>query len=84
MSNLSDRLVQLKNERGLLQKDIAQNINISLRAYQYYERGERNPDSETLIRLAEFFDISTDYLLGRSDRPYKNLKKENLILIKMY
>lgn len=67
MSNLSERLIQLKNERNFLQKDIAKNVGISLRSYQYYERGERSPDAETLSKLADYFNVSTDYLLGRSD-----------------
>ena len=67
MATLSDRLIQLKREKGLLQKDIAVAIGISLRSYQRYETGERNPDSETLIKLADFFGVSTDYLLGRTD-----------------
>ncbi|MCL2673960.1 MAG: helix-turn-helix domain-containing protein [Defluviitaleaceae bacterium] len=71
MPTLSDRLIQLKIERNLMQKDIAKDNNISLRAYQYYERGERKPDSDTIIKLADYFDISTDYLLGRSDNPQR-------------
>lgn len=72
MSSLSERLVSLKIERDLLQKVIAQENNISLRAYQYYERGERKPDSDTLIALAEYFDVSIDYLVGRTDNPEVN------------
>jgi len=67
MPNLSERLILLKNERKLLQKDIARSIGVSLRAYQYYERGKRNPDSVTLIKLADYFDVSVDYLLGRDN-----------------
>jgi len=69
MPTLSDRLIQLKTDKNLMQKDIAKDNNISLRAYQYYERGERKPDSDILERLADYFEVSTDYLLGRSDNP---------------
>ena len=69
MSNLSNRLIELKNSRNLLQKQIAEDTNISLRAYQYYEKNQRFPTSDTLIKLADYFDVSTDYLLGRTDNP---------------
>ena len=73
MVTVSQRLLQLRNERNLTQKDIIKDIGISLRAYRYYEHGDRNPDSETLIKLCEYFQCSSDYLLGLSDNP--NLHK---------
>ena len=72
MATLSDRLQQLKMEKKLLQKDIAKDNNLSLRAYQYYERGERNPTSDILIKLADYFHVSIDYLVGRTDNPKVN------------
>ena len=62
-----ERLLQLKQERNLLQKDIAASIGVSLRGYQYYERGQREPTLPVLIALADYFDVSLDYLVGRSD-----------------
>ncbi len=64
-----ERLLQLKQERKLLQKDIAASIGLSLRGYQYYEKGQKEPTLSVLIRLADFFDVSLDYLVGRSDDP---------------
>lgn len=64
-----ERLLQLKQERKLLQKDIAASIGLSLRGYQYYEKGQKEPTLSVLIRLADFFDVSLDYLVGRSDEP---------------
>ena len=72
MSTLSERLQLLKSERNLLQKDIAKDNHLSLRAYQYYERGERNPTSDVLIALADYFDVSLDYLVGRSNDPKRH------------
>ena len=69
MSALSERLMQLKTERKLLQKDIAKGAKIALRTYQYYERAEREPSSSVLIALADYFNVSLDYLVGRSDNP---------------
>jgi Predicted transcriptional regulators len=72
MTTLSDRLIQLKIEKKLMQKDIASDNHISLRAYQYYERGDRLPDADVIIKLADYFEVSTDYLLGRSDDPTRH------------
>ena len=69
--SFSDRIVQLKNERKLLQKDIASSIGLSLRAYQYYEKGQKEPTLSVLLRLADYFDVSLDYLVGRSDDPVR-------------
>lgn len=76
MANLCERLNQLKNERSLLQKDIAKDNNIKLRTYQRYETGEREPLASTLIKLADYFNVSLDYLTGRTDEPVNpNVKK---------
>lgn len=61
------RLKKLRQDAGLLQKDIAKKLNISTSAYGYYEQGKRIPDSTTLDKLAEIFNVSADYLLGRTD-----------------
>ena len=69
MPNLNDRLIDLKIRNKHLQKDIAKSVGLSLRAYQRYEKGEREPTSSVLIALADYFDVSLDYLVGRSDNP---------------
>lgn len=68
MANFSERVQILKNERNLIQKDLADAAEISIRTYQRYESGERSPDAETIIKLADFFGVSADYLLGRTDK----------------
>ena len=67
--SFSDRIIQLKNERKLLQKDIASSVGVSLRAYQYHEKGQKEPTLSVLLRLADYFDVSLDYLVGLSDTP---------------
>lgn len=69
MAAFSERLVQLKTERKLLQKNIASDIGLSLRAYQYYEKGQKEPTLSVLLKLADYFDVSLDYLVGRTDDP---------------
>ena len=72
MANLSERLQVLKKEKKLLQKDIAKSTGLSLRAYQYYERGQSDPTSAVLLKLADYFNVSLDYLVGRSDDPTRH------------
>ena len=67
MADLSDRLRILRRERNLKQKDMADHFGQSLRAYQYYEAGTRHPEYQHLLELADFFDVSLDYLTGRSE-----------------
>ena len=69
MSALSKRLVALRKARGLSQTAVANEIGIALRTYQYYERGEREPQLFTLIRLADFYQVSLDTLVGREVPP---------------
>lgn len=69
MATFPERLLQLKAERNALQKDIAKGAGLSLRSYQYYETNQREPSLSALIALADFFDVSLDYLVGRSDVP---------------
>lgn len=69
---LADRLVSLQKERNVLKKDIADAIGVSVMGYYRYERGDRQPTAEKLLALADFFNVSTDYLLGRSNNPAMN------------
>lgn len=62
-----NRLRELRIERELLQSDIAKLINKSERTVGFYETGERDMNTETLAILANFFNVSIDYLLGKSD-----------------
>ena len=62
-----NRLKELRIKKGLLQSDIAKIINKSERTVGFYETGERDMNTETLAKLADFFDVTIDYLLGKSD-----------------
>lgn len=61
----SEHLLQLRKARGLKQTEIAPLIGISWRAYQTYERGEREPQLSTLIAMADLYDLSLDELACR-------------------
>ena len=67
MGSLSDNLYKLLKEKGLTQEDAAKGADIILRSYRRYEAGEREPAASTLIKLANFYGVSIDYLVGRSD-----------------
>ena len=67
--NFCERIVELKTQRNVLQKDLAQAIGIPLRTYQRYEYGEREAGESVLIAIADYFDISLEYLVGCSDDP---------------
>lgn len=69
MATFPDRIVLLKKERNLLQKDIAASIGMTVRSYQRYEKGIQQPTLPVLIALANYFEVSLDYLVGLSDNP---------------
>ena len=64
----AERLREIRSARGLTQKDVYTAIGVSPIVYQRYEYG-RSPAFDKLISLADYFDVSLDYLVGRSDDP---------------
>ena len=60
-------LSQLRKEKGILQKEVANHLNMTVATVSNYEKGVHLPDLNTLIMLADFFDVSTDYLLQRTE-----------------
>ncbi|WP_077616815.1 helix-turn-helix domain-containing protein [Caenibacillus caldisaponilyticus] len=64
-----ERLKILRMRKKLSQQDVADRLNINRSTYARYELGQTQPDFETLEKLADFFDVSTDYILGRTDNP---------------
>lgn len=67
MSIFSERLKETRKKRNCTQKSIADYLGIAERAYQNYEYGNREPSLDTLVKLADYFDVSIDFLAGRSD-----------------
>ena len=82
MQTLPNRLKSLRQESGLLQKHIAEQLNITTSAYGYYEQGKRIPDSNTLDKLAQIFNVSTDYILGRTDVKQSSNTEQKIFLSK--
>ena len=63
------KLLLLRTERGVAQGAVAQSCGMTLRQYHRFERGEQKPGFDNLRRLADYFDVSIDYLVGKSDVP---------------
>lgn len=63
------RIRDMREDRDLSQKDVANYLKCSQVCYSYYEIGKRDIPTDILIKLADFYDVSIDYLLGRSSSP---------------
>src|SRR5690349_11663795 len=64
-SPLSENLKSLRHESGLKQSELAEILEISEKSWSNYERGANEPDIETLLRIANYFDVSVDSMIGR-------------------
>lgn len=67
MNAFMERFLLLNEQKKSTYAEIAKSTDISLRALKYYIAGEREPSMSKLIALADYFDVSLDYLVGRSD-----------------
>lgn len=61
---IGDVIKRLRKQKGISQADLAESINVSQAAIASWEGGSRRPDLDTVLELARFFDVTTDYLLG--------------------
>ncbi|GIP35501.1 helix-turn-helix domain-containing protein [Paenibacillus sp. J2TS4] len=73
MSILGNRIKSLRDQAGLSQKRLAESLGISNVQLSRYETGDRKPDPDTIRQIADFFDVSVDYLLGRDSRTHQEL-----------
>ena len=64
---LGKKLKELREERGLTQKQLATALGLNSVTYLHYEKDQREPPLSLLVEFAKFFDVSTDYLLGLKD-----------------
>lgn len=69
-----NRLKELRIKKGVLQSDVAAYIGVNNSTYAYYERGTHNPTPETLCKLADFFGVTVDELLGRSPQLFDDAR----------
>ena len=70
------RLKDIREDRDLTQREIAEHLHIRQNTYSQYENGQRGLPLDTLIKLARLFEVSTDYILGLTDetKPYPPAK----------
>lgn len=77
---MQNRIRDLREDMDLRQSDLAERTGIDQRTISNYETGKTAPDAYALIRLADFFDVSVDYLLGRTQQDlYTKDRKERII-----
>lgn len=74
-------LRELLNDRGLTQKQLATSLNIAASTMGNYIQNSREPDFETLKRLADFLDVSVDYLLGHRSKKANTQSEDELLSI---
>ena len=67
MKIFCERLLEQRRLYGYTQRQMAQKLNVSQPSYVRYENGTSEPTQENLVKLADLFDVSVDYLLGRKD-----------------
>lgn len=72
METFAARIKEIRKQRKLTQKGIAELANIDVRLYQYYEAGKLCPSLTNAINIADILAVSLDYLTGRSDNPNIN------------
>lgn len=65
--SFGSRLNQLRKSRGITAQKMADYLGIGIRSYRAYESGDREPSFAVLVKIADFFDVSTDYLLCRDE-----------------
>ena len=78
MSNLAQRMKELRVEHKMKQTEAAEAVGLSISAYCSYETGRRDPQTEALVKLAQLYHVSTDYLLGLDELPTE--EKQRIIL----
>ena len=81
MATFSDRIKSLRLQHNLTQNDLAEKIKVNKQTISQYERGVRRPDFDTLNELCDFFNVSSDFLLGKSDVTVRLLDMDSLSLL---
>ena len=78
------KLKELRKAKNLTQADVCAAIGISTQVFSRYERGEHEPDYKTLCKLADFFDVTLDELLGRSPQLFDDARVDRPEIMELY
>jgi len=81
---LSQKLIELRKKRGYTHDCLAAHLKITRQAYSFYESGKREMSFESLCMLADLYNVTTDYLLGRTDVTNTPFDDEELSIIQAY
>lgn len=71
-----NRIARLRAEKGLTQGELAEKVSISRASLSHYENDRREPDLDVLAKLADYFGVTLDYLMGRTNEPGRSLDPE--------
>lgn len=74
--NIGNRIAFLRDQRGWTQETLASSLGISRAALSHYEKNRREPDTETLTKVANLFSVTIDYLVGRTNEPNTTLDSD--------
>lgn len=66
-NRLPERLLGLRKEAGLTQRELAEKLKMNSVTYLHYEKGQREPPIDTLMLFADFYSVTVDFLLGRTE-----------------
>jgi transcriptional regulator with XRE-family HTH domain len=73
---IGSRIAHLRDQRGWTQEGLASTLGISRASLSHYEKNRREPDSETLTKVADVFKVTIDYLVGRTENPHMAMDPE--------
>jgi transcriptional regulator with XRE-family HTH domain len=75
---LGDKIIRLRQDKDITQKELAKLLHIDQSMISYYEKNKKRPSYEVLAKIADIFDVSVDYLLGRTNdpRPVNEIKQQ--------
>ena len=78
---VGERLIELRKDRGLTQKELAELLHVNYRTYSDYEREETEAGDDFKVKLAKFYNVSLDYLLGIIDHPHPIRDGDDYVLL---
>lgn len=84
MASFGERLKSLRESKGFTQDELAEKVGVTKQAISQYERGVRRPDFDTLSALCDLFNVSSDFLLGKSDFTTRLLDENELSMVDGY
>jgi transcriptional regulator with XRE-family HTH domain len=80
----AQKLIELRKKRNLTHDDLAKHLNITRQAYSYYESGKHEMNFDALCRVADYYNVTTDYLLDRANVTNAPFDAEELTLVQNY